>query len=262
VRPSWLPIIAITLCMSTPALAEEVTLRIGYSDKESTIFLAGNGAAIPALPGIAVEMTQNAVKACEAVADLGRYPGNRLLARLEDNSLDAVVMLSFSADRAKIASYPMKDGAADSDFRISTLTYAFYTRADAAISWNGKTFTGLQRPIGTILGWSITADLEKMGLPVEPARDTQNNFNKLLGERIDAFAIQTSIGDAYLTAHDLTAKVKELAPPISSKPYFLVFSHAFQSAHPGLADCLWQSIAAQREAEMADFLARYHGAMN
>lgn len=252
----------ITGLCATTAQADPVTLRLGYSDKESAFFLTGNGSAIPEKPGVAIEMVETAAASCDVAPTFARYPGGRLMALAADNTIDAVVLLSFSPERLAMGAFPMKGDAADPDFQIATLSYAFYVRADSDIAWDGKTLSGITRPIGANLGWSIVQDLKNMNLPVEPAKDTQNNFNKLLLARIDAVAMHTTIGDAYLEDNALAGKVKLLQPPITSKPYYLVFSHAWHAAHPGTADCMWQSIARQREATLPDLLTRYRDTIN
>lgn len=242
--------------------ADELTLRLGYSDKESAIFLVGDGATIPEKPGIAVEMVEAAAKSCAVAVNFARYPGGRLLALASENTIDGVVMLSFNRERMSIAAYPMKGDAADPDYQIASLSYAFYVRSDSGVTWNGMEITGLTKPIGANFGWSIVEDLKKDGLAVEPAKDTANNFNKLLGGRIDAVAMHVTIGDAYLTHHGLNAQVKRLEPPISTKPYYLVLSRAWHDSHPEVAQCLWQSIADQRRQDMPALLERYRDAMN
>lgn len=251
------------LCASAGfAQADPVPLQLGYSDKESSYFLLGNGPVIPAMPGIAIEMVEAAAVACDVAPHFTRYPGSRMLALAQENSIDAIVMVSFTPERQAIGVYPMQGDAADPAFQIATLTYAFYTRRDSDISWDGKAFTGLERPIGVNLGWSVGNDLKAMGLPVETAKDTQNNFNKLLLERIDAFAIQTSIGSSYIRDNNLAERVRELTPAISSKPYYLVFSHGWYDQHPAAAKCLWQSIANQHKTGMKALLERYHDTIN
>lgn len=255
---------AALLCLlgTTGVQADELALRLGYSDKESAIFLVGDGATIPERPGIAVEMVETAAKACGVAVSFARYPGGRLLALAGENTIDGVVMLSYNRERLAIAAYPMKGSAADPDFQIASLSYAFYVRADSEIGWDGMEITGLAKPVGANLGWSIVDDLKKDGLAVEPAKDTANNFNKLLGERIDAVATHTTIGDAYLAHHGLAGKVKRLEPPISTKPYYLVLSRAWHDSHPAASQCLWQSIADQRRQDMPALLERYRDAMN
>lgn len=255
---------AATLCLlgMSDARAGDLALRLAYSDKESAIFLVGDGATVPEKPGIAVEMVETAAKACQVAVTFTRYPGGRLLVLAGENTIDGVVMLSFSRERQTLAAYPMKGDAADPDFQIASLSYAFYVRADSGITWDGMEINGLTKPIGANFGWSIVDDLKKDGLPVEPAKDTANNFNKLLGGRIDAVATHTTIGDAYLTHHGLAGQVKRLEPPISTKPYYLVLSHAWRDSHPDAAQCLWRSIADQRRQDMPALLERYRDAMN
>ncbi|MBI2253218.1 MAG: transporter substrate-binding domain-containing protein [Proteobacteria bacterium] len=257
-------LVAALLCLlAMPgARAEDLALHLGYSDKESAIFLVGDGAAIPEKPGIAVEMVEAAAKACGVEVSFARYPGGRLLALAGENTIDGVVMLSFNRERLSLAAYPMTGDAADPDFQIASLSYAFYVRSDSPIAWNGMEITGLSKPIGANLGWSIVDDLRKEGLAVEPAKDTANNFNKLLGGRVDAVAMHTTIGDTYLTHHGIGAKVKRLDPPISTKPYYLALGRAWHDKHPGVAQCLWQSIAEQRRQDMPALLERYRDAIN
>ncbi|WP_374380755.1 substrate-binding periplasmic protein [Dongia sp.] len=244
------------------AVADDIPLRVGYSDKESAFYLVGNGQEIPKRPGVAIEMVKQAAEACGVSPEFSRYPGGRLLARVGDNTIDAVALLSFNRERMALATYPMKGDAADPDFQIASLSYAFYVRSDSPVKWDGMEVTGLTKPIGANLGWSIVDDLKKEGLDVEPASDTQNNFNKLLGGRIDAVATHVTIGDAYVAQNGLTGQIKRLEPPISTKPYYLVLSHAWRDAHGAAADCLWASIAKQRRQDMPALLQRYRDTTN
>lgn len=244
------------------AHADDITLQLGYSDKESSYFLIGNGPTIPEKPGIAIEMVRTAAAACSVTPIFTRYPGARMLMLAQDNAVDALVMMSFTPERLAIGAYPMAGDVADPAYQIATLTYAFYVRKGSGITWNGKAFSGLQHPIGVNLGWSIGKDLTDKGLPVEMAKDTQNNFNKLLLERIDAFAIQTSIGSSYIRDNQLEDRVELLEPPISSKPYYLVFTHGWYEQHPDAAQCLWKSIGAQHQSGIKALLERYHDTIN
>lgn len=250
------------LCAATAALADPASLRIGYSDKESSFYLTGNGSEIPTRPGIAIEMVEAAAKACRVDVAFSRYPGGRLLALIGDNTIDGVALLSFTPERLALAAYPMKGDVADPHYQIASLSYAFYVRSDSEVAWDGHAISGLARPIGANLGWSVVDDLKKLGLPVEPAKDTQNNFNKLLGGRIDAVAMHTTIGDSYLAENNLADKIKRLDPPISTKPYYLVLSRAWHDRNPDASRCLWRSIAHQHAHDLSTLLGRYRDALN
>jgi polar amino acid transport system substrate-binding protein len=259
-RGIWTSLILLLSISAAPA-ADAPLLRIGYSNQDSPFFIMGNGSAIPPMPGIAVEIAAAAARECNVAVDSARYPGGRLLAHLADNTIDAVLMLSFSPERLAIAVYPMAGDAADPAFQLATLSYAFYVRKGSDVSWDGNAMSGLKEPVGANFGWSIVDDLKKRGLAVETAQETGNNFNKLLRGRIDAFAIQTSIGDAYVERHKLAGKVAALEPPISSKPYYLVFSHGWHEAYPEAASCLWREIARIRDKDMQALSSRYHDSM-
>jgi hypothetical protein len=110
-------------------------------------------------------MVAAAAKACGVAAVFSRYPGGRLLALIGGNTIDGVVLLSFSPERLSATAYPMKGDATDPDFRISSLSYAFYVRVDSNVVWDGKAITGLVRPIGPNLGWSVVDDLAEMARP-------------------------------------------------------------------------------------------------
>lgn len=255
-------ILGLILALGSPAaLAEEPVLRLAYTDQESPFFVMGNGRDIPAMPGIAVEIAKSAAKTCGVALRPERFTGGRLLALLEDNAVDSALMLSFAPERLRIAVYPMAGDAADPALQLATPSYAFYVRKGSAVSWDGRALNGALRPVGANLGWSIVNDLRNAGIAVETAQDTRNNFNKLLGARIDAFAIQSSIGDPYLERNGIDDRAARLEPPISSKPYFQVFSHAWHQAHPDAAACLWREAAALRERDMPALLSRYHDSM-
>lgn len=244
------------------ARADVPTLRVAYTDQESPFFVMGNGSEIPQLPGIAIEIVTSAAKQCGIAVDMERLPGGRLLALLENNAIDSVLMLSFSPERLKIAAYPMAGATADPDLQLASLSYAFYVRRTSRLSWDGSTLSGQTQPVGANLGWSIVNDLRKAGIEVETAQDTRNNFSKLMLDRIDAFAIQSTIGDTYLEAHALGNNVTRLEPPISEKAYYQVFSRAWHAAHPEATQCLWQEAAKIRDRDMPALLSRYHDSIN
>lgn len=250
------------LIIAGAAQADSAMLRIAYTDQESPFFIMGNGREIPSLPGIAVDIVAHAAERCDVTVEMERLPGGRLLASLENNSIDSVLMLSFSPERMSIAVYPMKDDAADPDRQLATLSYAFYVRRTSALAWDGRSLSGQTQPVGANLGWSIVNDLRKAGIAVETAQDTRNNFSKLMLDRIDAFAVQSSIGDAYVAAHALGNNVTKLEPPISEKAYYQVFSHAWHQAHPDSALCLWRTAAEIRDRDVPALLSRYHDSIN
>ncbi|AXE29461.1 hypothetical protein DK842_05820 [Chromobacterium phragmitis] len=239
-----IPLIA--CCLSAAAPAAE-SLAIGIGDQAFPPYKLGDDKLDPRKPGLSVELVQAAARSCKLRADIRLLPGARLLKELETGSVDAVMMLSYTPDRAAYAVYPMLAGKPDEARRLATLSYVLYVRADSDVRWDGRRLLNLRRSVGTNAGWSINKDLQKMDIPAETANSVEQNFEKLANKRIDAYAVHETLGDDFLE-HNTALKIRKLAPPISSKPYFLPVSRRYAASHPKQVDCLWSAIAAQRDA--------------
>lgn len=232
--------------------AAPVTLKLGYGDLPSPPYFYGTGNEIPANPGIAVILARQVAASCGLTLVLSRWPNNRLYEMMRTGDLDAGFMYSYREERRAFAIYPMRGEQPDTHYRMTTLTYSYYARRDSAPAWDG-TRLAASRPVGANTGWSIAGDLRAQGMAVEEAPSTDINFRKLAAGRIDAFAVQDHVGDAYLEHHpELT--LTKLIPPISTKDYYLVFSHAWFDHHAEAAVCLWNQLSKLRENTLPGLL--------
>ncbi|MGD1824891.1 ABC-type amino acid transport/signal transduction system, periplasmic component/domain [Chromobacterium violaceum] len=239
------PLILLFACgLSAAATAE--TLTVGIGDQAFPPYKVGNDTLDPRRPGLSVELVLAAARSCRLKADIRLLPGARLLKALENNAVDTAMMLSYTADRAAYAVFPLRNGKPDEARRLATLSYSLYVRRDSDVRWDGKKLSNLQRSVGTNAGWSINKDLQKLGIPAETANSVEQNFDKLANKRIDAYAVHETLGDAYLASNP-ALPVRKLALPISTKPYFLPVSRRYAASHPRQVDCLWSAIAAQRD---------------
>jgi polar amino acid transport system substrate-binding protein len=249
--PAWLMLIA-ALCIDM-AHAESISIRLGYSDAEAPPYQIRHDAQPP---GIAMEIVR------QAAADIGieleflRTPNRRVLENLKLGEIDGAFMFSFNTERMRNGQYPMKDGELDEEKRIAVLSYFLYRRKGADLHWDGHTLSGADQNIGANNGYSIVNDLRKIGVQVEEARTTEQNFNKLKLGRIAAVAHQDLVADPYLESADMQ-EVEKVYPPLSTKYYFLMLSHRFVAKHPELADRLWSRIAEIRESKTREVLPRY-----
>lgn len=249
-----LPALLLLACYAAAAPAE--TLVMGIGDQAFPPYKLGDATLNPRRPGLSVELMQDVSRSCGLALDIRLLPGARLLKELESGDIDAVMMLSYSAERAAYAVYPMLAGKPDEARRLATLSYVLYARKDSELGWNGRQLLNLQRNVGTNAGWSINKDLQKMGIPAETANSVEQNFDKLANRRIDAYAVHESLGDAYLQHHP-SLPIRKLEPPISTKPYFLPFSRQYAAQHPRQADCLWNAIASSRDEQLRRRIAAY-----
>lgn len=254
---AWACVTLALMAGSTGALADPVTLRAAYGTVESPPWQMGNGNKAARQPGVAIVVVKEAAAACDVALQLSRLPGERLFEDLRIGEMDAGFLFSFKPDRLSFGVYPMLGDKPDTSLRITDFTYAFYARKDSSVAWDGKTLSGASRPAGATFSWSIADDLKKMGIPVETAATTANNFAKLTGERIDSFATQIHVGDAYIASHQLADSVIRLEPPISSKPYYLIFGKGWYAAHQEAAACIWRNLAELRETKLPALLLEY-----
>lgn len=233
-------------CLCSLACHAATPLLLGLGDQATPPYKLGEATLPATLPGVAVELLQLAAANCDVALRIKLLPGTRMLKELESGDLDGAGLLSYTAERAAYATYPLQNGKPAEAQRLATLSYVLYARAGHRLQWDGTTLQGLNRKVGTNLGWSINLDLARLGIPAEPASSVEQNFLKLQAGRIDAYATHEPLGDSYLARHDNLNLVK-LQPPVVSKPYYLIFSRSYAARNPAVAACLWRQVGAQRE---------------
>lgn len=252
---AWLAIVA----QPGQALAERVTLRLAYEDRELFPYYLGAGPSIPEQPGLSIEMVRLlATQIPELDIVLQRMPWRRCLNNLQSGDADALIA-SYSDERRSIGLYPMRSGKLDDGARIDTRRYFFYVRRGSAVTWDGHKLSGSERPIGAPNGYSIVDDLKRSGHSVEESPSTLNDLSKLVLGRVGAVAAQESIGDFYWRhrTHNFQAQVIKLPVPISTKDYYLMLSHQFAEKHPELTTKIWRAVRQIREKHADAILSRY-----
>lgn len=243
-----------SLCFAL--MAQACPLRVVYSDQASPPYYLGNGEAIPEHPGVAVELLNLAAAKIGCSIQWKRLPGRRAMRALERGDVDAMLLLSYSPQRAAFAVYPMVGSEPDAAFSLATLSYSVYVKSDAAPGWDGKQFRPVPALLGVNSGYSVVEELHKLRLNVEEAPSTSNNLNKLLMGRITAYVGQDFQADSVIENGHLE-NVKKLPTPFSSKDYYLPFSKQFFSASPGPAMQLWKQIAEVRKTHGKGLAKKY-----
>lgn len=231
-------------------------LTVAYSDTAAPPYLIGDGTAVPAQPGIAVELVNLAAAAIHCKVTWERLPNRRVLRAVELGEVDAMLMFSYSEERAAFAVYPMLAGKPDSRLRLAALQYHVYTLTGSPLTWDGKQFDPLPGVLGVNAGYSVGADLRKAGFTVEEARTTEQNFQKLRLKRIAAYVMQDDPADLVIDTQGIR-DVRKLPVPYSSKDYFLPFSKLRYAQAPDVAERLWDSIAKVRRTHIQGLLHQY-----
>ena len=233
-----------------------VALRLVYSDVEAFPIQMGNGETVADPPGVAIELIAEAARQLGLPVKFERLPNKRVFSELEAGIADGAFCFSYKEDRLKSGVYPLKDGKPDSSRRIITISYYLYKMKHSSLNWDGKNFSNLNGRIGANSGYSIVDDLRKMGLPVEEAKTTEQNFVKLQLERIAGYATQDITADRIVESGQ-DGDIVKVIPPLTTKDYFLMFSHQFMEKHPDIAEQLWAKIGELRETFTKNALNRY-----
>lgn len=227
---------------SPPGAPSGPVVHLAYEEKPNPPRYYGSSLTTDwARPGLTLELLRMVGTTLAVRFEFRRMPWKRALYLLEQGDIDGLFHASFKEDRMAIARYPMADGRPDASRAVFTQSYLFYARESSGVRWDGATLRGVETPIGAERGYSIVDDLERLGYTVDAEKDQRLNLAKLVAGRIDAYAGLEGMTGAILRSGDYPTIVA-LAPPIVTKPYFLVFSHAFYDEDTALAERIWDAI--------------------
>ncbi|MDF1793881.1 MAG: transporter substrate-binding domain-containing protein [Thalassobaculaceae bacterium] len=230
------------------AFPDRPTLTFVYETRANPPRYFGEGTAINwDRPGLTLELLKELGRRQKINIQFERYPWNRGLYLVETGEVDGIFHASYKAEREKIGVYPKTaEGAVDPTRAIFVQSYALHVLQGSPVSWDGKTISGLgDGAVGATAGYSIVGDLEAQGLKVETGKIQEINLNKLVAGRIAAYAELENMAAAAIAANPAAyAGVVKLEPPLVSKPYYLLLSHAFVARDPALADAVFDTIAA------------------
>ena len=248
-------VFALLLAVSTGAWAEKIKLT--YSDVESELYQLGNGSQIANPPGASIDLLNQVAKELALEIEYVRLPVKRSFESLQAGEVDGGFMYSYKDDRTAFGQFPMKGGKHDESMRVTSLSYVFYKMVGSPFNWDGKAFSGVGTgKIGYNSGYSVGDELIKKGMAVEEAKTTDQNFKKLIGGRVTAYAMQDHTGDLYLSENKIT-NVEKVATPWESKPYYLILSKQFVQKNPALAERIWATVAKVRDEKMKTYLKKY-----
>ncbi|WP_137937861.1 hypothetical protein [Chitinivorax sp. B] len=200
--------------------------------------------------GLNLIMLEQVAKASNLKLEMHPMPWKRCLYDVKHNTMHGAFAASYNADRAEFSVYPMKDGKPDSSRRMMFDSYSLYRLKGSPVSWDGNTFQGLEGPVGTQLGYSITDMLKLADIEVDDgAKTADDTLRKLVLKRIVAAALLTPEGDNSIASNsEFTHKIERVPIPLVEKPYFLIFSKPFQARYPAITNQLWDAVALIRDS--------------
>ncbi|TQQ53420.1 amino acid ABC transporter substrate-binding protein [Vibrio cholerae] len=243
IRQSWLFFFTVT---SSFHVSATTTLRLAYSDIESYPFQMGNGESVANPPGLALDVLNDVATKLELKIEYVRLPGKRVLNYIDTGKVDGGFIFSYNTLRAQYARYPMQDDSPDSQKRIATIGYYFYTLQDQKLDWDGEKILNTEQQVGAHLGFSIVNELKKKQLNVQEVTTTEQLFQMLQLGRLPVVAVQDTTAQQFLSSKKIK-NITKVEPAITTKDYYLVFSHQFYDANAEIAEQIWREIGALRE---------------
>ncbi|MBL8833075.1 MAG: transporter substrate-binding domain-containing protein [Rhodospirillales bacterium] len=245
------------LLLGATAASAQITLKFAAEDKELYPTYVGNGSeTLAEKPGTTVELIRLVAQDLGFKAEFVRAPWRRCLDLLKEGAVDAVVNGSFSAARLEFGAFPMAGDKADPARRSLSWTYTLYRKKGSPASWDGKAFSGLAAPIGAPLGYSIVADLKKLGVQIDEAGDAEINLRKVSAGRISGAVLLREATDPLIKSKAMT-DLEVVLPPIEVKDYYIMLSHQLVKKDAALAERFWTKFAEIRDAKGAAIEAKY-----
>lgn len=227
--------------------AQPCLIRLAYNEIAAPPYYFGDGGVMPTHPGPAIELVDLAAKRLGCKIQWERKPLKRIVRELENNTVDATIALSFSKARTLFCVYPLKDAQPDAQLALWSLSYDFYVKRGSTLHWDGKQFNRKPTSVGANAGYSVISDLARLGIVAEEAPGDLNNLEKLVSDRIEAYAGQSLFVDQLRQRPEYQG-IEKLKPAITRKDYFLVFSHGYYREHADTVDALWRLIPEMKKA--------------
>ena len=230
-------------CAFAAAAPSPDSVRLCTEDMESPPWRRLNG------PSLSLLMLKAVARTAKVKLEIQQMAWTRCLSEVQNNQLDGLFEISFKPERLVIGVFPMKGDAADPALRMHTDGYSLYRLKGSKLGWDGQRLSNVDAAIGAQTGFSVISQLLALGAQVDDSsRDPVQNLNKLLARRLSGVALPTLAGDSLLAGnHAYRDQIEKVGPDLVSKPYYLIFSHAFADSRPQLTRQLWDAIAQTRE---------------
>ena len=231
----------LALCSSSFS-ASAITLCYDDGEQYPWITKNGKGFNIILLEMVAAETGEK--------LELISMPWKRCLEGVAKGDIAGAFAASYTDDRAKYAVYPMAVGKLDHTRRLHTDGYTLLRLKGSSVGWDGSKFSNLTGPIGTQVAYSIASDIVGWGATVDSNSDTPETLLRRFGAgQLQAIALLTGEAQFALRKPYLAGKVEIVSPPLSEKPYFVIFGRGYYDKNRKTADDLWSMIAKVRESE-------------
>ena len=255
-------IAALCLFFLQPGSAMALSLLLATDDTPGNPWIMGSGLRFQEdLPGIEIELYRLMAQHLGLELKMMRMPWKRCLFELKAGRLDGIFPASFKPERLELGVFPLKNGIVDPTRKSRDSAYHLYRLKKTPVTWKeGKIANLEQMPrqtIGAPLEWAIAEELRQMNIDVLERPRPVELLEMLSRGGLAGVACLSTVADIYiLDAPHKFGQIEKVYPAIAEKTYFLMLSHQFATAHPDLAEKIWNTIAALRNGDVISAISR------
>lgn len=201
----------------------------------------------------------------QAAAEVGlsvRYhhrPWRRCLSMVQYGAYDAVMAVSWTADRAKVLAFPLDaHGQPREEDQIWLGDYSVFVHKDSALTWDGELFSGLKTGLGTPRGYVSEQRLKQLNALAPSSIPLDQGLSLVSLTRLDGYIVERQIGVHAARVAKIEARLKILPTPFIQLPWYVAFSPDYYTNNSAKVEQLWRSLGIIR-TQSEEALERLYG---
>lgn len=250
------------VCVGAHAAESCKPVRVGYSDRERLPYYVGNGTAVPARPGVLVELFREAVGSSGCPVTFVRLPAARVRMALASGKIDIAPTYMPGDKRIDYVVATTAGGQPDTRRALRSMAVVFVRSEDHLAAGTDPMQYFKTHLLAANQGTMLASQLKEAGLHVdEGSVSSESNFDKLLRKRVDGFtvAVMTPAAlDSYLSEHH-GQQLKRLDKPLSVSYVWLGASREYYQQNRGQVERIWNWLGAHGPQQL-DVLTRKYTA--
>lgn len=221
-----------------------VTLSLVTDTTPGGDYIVGGGKTFDKdFPGIEIELYRLVAEKLGLELIIKRMPWKLCLQKLAANQVNGIFPASFKRKRLDIGKYPMNGNEVDKTRKTRDNAYYLYSLKGSGLTWDGEQISGQEKDIGAPLGWAIVDDMRQKGVHIHEVPIHENSPRLLVQKKLHGFICLETVFDNYLSKNpEEFADILKESIPIWEKPYYLMLSEEFVSAHPEVSEAIWNTV--------------------
>ncbi|WP_299787400.1 hypothetical protein [uncultured Shewanella sp.] len=184
-------------------------------------------------------------------------PWKRCIQQLSQGKVDGIIAAIWASERDSWGVFPKAGEAVDNEMAIWFVDYLIYTKSGSALTWDGKSFSGVRHGIAAPLGYIAHQKLSAMGVLHEQSLSLTDGFALLALERLDGYVVEETIGRRVVMDLQLSDKLESLTRPFMRVHWFMPVSHQWYKAYPEFSLSFWSTLSEIRKTQGKRLLQHY-----